>query len=242
MERFRIVFESFLLLLEEMAMFEKNKDFFKQDEIEKLENTKIAVIGTGALGQMVAHTLVRSGIKNMLLMDFDQMEYSNFNRQLYAKMSTLGAYKAEVLAEELRDIVPELSVDVYVERLDKMNGIERIHDCDILVDCVDHVPAKLYMEQLAEQLEIPLIHGAVEGWYGQVATIFPGDKILHMLYQKEKEQKVSALMPTVNMVASVQAMEVIKIVTCHKEILRHRILFMDLQMNDYSYINIFQEE
>ena len=174
----RIGFE-LLLLLEEMAMFEKNKDFFKPDEIEKLERSKIAVIGTGALGQMVAHTLVRSGIKNMLLMDFDRMEYSNFNRQLYAKISTLGAYKAEVLAEELRDISSDLSLNVYVERLDEINGVERINDCDILVDCVDYVPAKLYMEQLAEQLEIPLVHGAVEGWYGQVTTIFPGDKTLH---------------------------------------------------------------
>lgn len=219
-------------------MFEKNLDFLKPEDTGKIENTRIGIVGTGALGQMVAHILTRSGFKNFVLMDPDQMEYSNFNRQLYAVKTSLNRYKAEVLEEGLKEIQPDIMTKVCLEYLNASNGIECMAGCHILVDCVDHVPTKLYMEQLAEQLDIPLIHGAVEGWYGQVSTIFPRDHVLERLYSNAKKQEVAALMVTVNMIASFQAAEVIKVVTGCSDILRHKVMFVDLLTNDFSCINL----
>lgn len=96
-------------------MFEKNMDFLTPKEAEKIENTKVAVIGTGALGQMVTHELVRSGFKDLILMDPDRMDYSNFNRQLYAAYSVLEQFKAEILAAQMKDIAPDIRLQVYTE-------------------------------------------------------------------------------------------------------------------------------
>ena len=75
------------------VLFEKNMDFFTLPQAERIRRTKVAVIGAGALGQMVAHQLVRSGFEKLILIDKDVLEYSNFNRQLYAVNSTVNQSK-----------------------------------------------------------------------------------------------------------------------------------------------------
>ena len=125
-------------------MFEKNMDFLTPKEAEKIENTKVAVIGTGALGQMETHELVRSGFKDLILMDPDRMDYSNFNRQLYAAYSVLEQFKAEILAAQMKDIAPDIRLQVYTEFLDGSNGQKIIAGRDILVDCVDDFRSKFY--------------------------------------------------------------------------------------------------
>ena len=222
-------------------MFEKNLDFFKTEECEHIEQMKVAVIGAGALGQMAAHTLVRSDVKSLFLMDPDRMEKSNFNRQLYADTTNLGEYKVDVLKEALEAIEPEMQIRVGKCYLTKENGLEYLKDMDVILDCVDDIYTKLILEELAEQLGIVLVHGAVEGWYGQVSTIFPGDRILQKLYPTTKKQMVSAHVGVVNLVAAMQAMEVIKYAMGRGELIRHRVMFLDTLTNDYSYMNIASE-
>lgn len=222
-------------------MFEKNKEFFKTEESERIEQIKVAIIGVGALGQMAAHALVRSDVKTLFLMDPDRMEESNFNRQLYADTTHLGQYKVDVLKEALEQIEPKIQIQGIKCFLTKENGIEHLKDADVILDCVDDIYTKLILEEIAEHLGIVLIHGAVEGWYGQVATVFPGDRILQKLYPTTKKQIVSAHVGAVSIVASMQAMEVIKLAMGRGELIRHRVMFIDTLTNDYSYMNIASE-
>lgn len=219
-------------------MFQKNLDFLTMAQTEKIKDTKVAVIGAGALGQMAAHELVRSGFEKIVLIDKDVMDEGNLNRQLYASHSTLGQLKVEVLAEQLRDIYPDVQLTVYPDFLDVNNGQQLAGDADIIVDCVDDIQVKLYLEQLACELGIPMVHGAVEGWYGQTAVIYPGDALLQILYHKKKKQAISALVTTVNTIASLQVNEVIKIAIENENILRHKVLFADLLTGNFSSINI----
>ena len=176
--------------------------------------------------------------KDLILMDPDRMDYSNFNRQLYAAYSVLEQFKAEILAAQMKDIAPDIRLQVYTEFLDGSNGQKIIAGRDILVDCVDDIRSKLYMEQLAESLNIPLVHGAVEGWFGQITSVYPGDRILSKLYQTKRQQKVTAMAVTVNTIASLQAAEVIKIAIENENILRKKVLFVDLWASDFSYMNL----
>ena len=164
-------------------MFQKNLEFLTEEQAEKISRRKVAVVGTGALGQMAAHELVRSGFERITLIDSDIMDESNFNRQLYAANSTMNQLKVNVLEKGLKDIRPEAQITVHSERLNEAHGKALIGDADILLDCVDDIPSKLCLEKLAEELGIPLVHGAVEGWYGQVAVVYPGDGLLSMLYR-----------------------------------------------------------
>ena len=217
-------------------LFEKNMDFFTLSQDEKIRQTKVAVIGAGALGQMAAHQLVRSGFEQLILVDGDVLEYSNFNRQLYALYSTLNQSKTEVLKRQLLDIHPQIDIKSYETFLDEKNGKELISGADIVVDCVDDIETKVYLEKLADELNIPLVHGAVEGWYGQVTTVLPGDRVLEQLYMHRKKQQVSALMPTVSAVAALQVGEVLKLATGKGELLHRNVMFVDMLNSDFSWI------
>ena len=217
-------------------LFEKNMDFFTVSQDEKIRQTKVAVIGAGALGQMAAHQLVRSGFEQLILVDGDVLEYSNFNRQLYALYSTLNQSKTEVLKRQLLDIHPQIDIKSYETFLDEKNGKELISGADIVVDCVDDIETKVYLEKLADELNIPLVHGAVEGWYGQVTTVLPGDRVLEQLYMHRKKQQVSALMPTVSAVAALQVGEVLKLATGKGELLHRNVMFVDMLNSDFSWI------
>lgn len=209
-------------------MFEKNLEFLTEDESRKIRKTKAAVVGLGALGQMAAHLLVRSGFEQLILVDGDRVEESNFNRQLYADILTLYRPKAEVVCERLWDISPRLKTEVHPVYLDRENGPELIGDADLILDCVDRIETKLYLEELAEMKNIPLIHGAVNGWMGQAAVIFPGDRILHTIYAGRGDQKESALMVTVNAIASVQAAEALKYACGKPTRFRGKMVCLDL--------------
>lgn len=217
-------------------LFEKNMDFFTLPQAERIRRTKVAVIGAGALGQMAAHQLVRSGFEKLILIDKDILEYSNFNRQLYAVNSTVNQSKVAVLKAGLLDIHPQIDVRTCETFLNECNGKELLSEADIVVDCVDDIETKVYLEKLIAELNVPLVHGAVEGWYGQVTTIFPGDRVLERLYMHRKKQEAAALMLTVSAVTALQVGEVIKLATGSGELLHHRVMFVDMMNSDFSWV------
>ena len=95
-----------------------------------------------------------------------------------------------------------------------------------------------YLEVLADSLGVCLVHGAVEGWFGQVSTVYPGDKTLAFLYPGHRVQRETALMATVNVVASLQAAEVIKLAIGSERTLWRKILYVDLQNGDFSCVEL----
>ena len=210
-------------------------DFLTAEQAERIRRTTVAVVGAGALGQMAAHQLVRGGFEKLILIDKDVLEYSNFNRQLYALDSTVNQSKAEVLKAGLLDIRPQADIRICEAFLDEHNGRHLMSGADLMMDCVDDADTKVYLEKLAEELKIPLIHGAVEGWYGQAATIFPGDALLEQIYKYPKKQDVTALMPTVCVVAALQAGEALKLAAGCGELLRRKVMFVDMLNSDFSW-------
>lgn len=219
-------------------MFEKNNDFLTAEERDRIRHTHVMIVGAGALGQMAAHMLVRSGFVRLTVADGDCFAADNENRQLYALPENKGLKKVEVLRAELKRINQEADIRAVDLFVDETNGRQLAAPADILVDCVDNIRTKKYLELLAGFLGICLVHGAVEGWYGQVSTVFPGDGTLTFLYPEDKEQTVSALMVTVNAVASLQAAEVIKLAIRSGEMIRGKILYVDMRNGDFSCVRL----
>ena len=223
----------------ESILFEKNMDFFTLHQAAQIKRVTVAVIGAGALGQMAAHQLVRTGFEKLILIDKDVLEYSNFNRQMYAVNSTVNQSKVAVLKAQVLDIDPKIDIKIHETFLDQSTGKHLVSDADIVVDCVDDIETKIYLEKLSAELNIPLVHGAVEGWYGQVTTVLPGDSVLERLYIHRKKQEVTALMITVSAVTALQVGEVIKIVTGTGELLHQRVMFIDMMSGDFSCVPIY---
>ena len=178
----------------------------------RLLRSRVAVIGCGGLGGHIFEMLVRLGVGNLLVIDPDFFVESNLNRQLLATTATLGRYKAEVASERGGIINPVVTVEALIQSFQSQRGAQSLASCDLVFDALDSIPSRLQLAELCSSLDLFLIHGAVAGWYGQVALVPPASGTMARIYQRSGpevqpaglEGSVGNLSPTVNAVAALQ--------------------------------------
>lgn len=113
------------------------------EQFDNLLKKRVIVFGVGGVGGNTAEMLVRSGISNLTIVDFDKIDITNINRQVVALHSTVGRSKVEVLSERLMDINPNLSLNIINDKLTTQNIDQfNLKDYDYVVDCIDDLPAK----------------------------------------------------------------------------------------------------
>lgn len=211
---------------------ERQNQLFTSDEQEKIFKQEVIIVGLGGLGQIVAEQLVRLGFRHLTLVDHDRISYSNFNRQIYANTQTIHLFKTLITREKLLEIEPLCQIQTYEITLDKNTPLDIIPENSIIVDCCDHIPTKLLLEDIIQIKDIPLIHGAMDGWHGQVTTLLPQDHLLSKLYLNQNLKTHDSLVMTAHLVASFQVKEIIQM-TLHKTPnLHHQILWIDALNND----------
>jgi len=105
---------------------------------------KIGILGAGGIGSNVAVNLVRSGVSNIKIADFDKLDLSNLNRQFYFH-DQIGRSKVEMLKENLERIAPDLKIEIIDRKIEKNNVKELFDDCDILVEAFDKKEYKKLM-------------------------------------------------------------------------------------------------
>ena len=144
--------------------------------MENLRRSHVAVIGLGGVGSYAAEALVRSGAGKITLCDFDRVSYTNLNRQLCALHSTLGMYKADVLAARALDINPEVRVRPLCLRYDKTTR-EAFFDggYDYIVDAIDIVTGKIDLIEQSLERGIPIISSTGTGNRTNPALLCIGD-------------------------------------------------------------------
>ncbi len=128
------------------------------DALAKLKNSHVIVFGIGGVGSYTAEALARAGVGAITLVDNDTVGLSNINRQLCALHSTIGQYKAQVMADRIKDINPDCEVralcKLYTEE-DKLAFFDR--DYSYVADCIDLVSCKLSLIMNARERNIPII-------------------------------------------------------------------------------------
>ena len=141
-----------------MHPFSREEMLIGPDGLERLRSARAAVFGLGGVGGSAAEALARSGVGGIDLIDSDRYTLTNLNRQLGALYSTLGRYKAEAMAERLRDINPDLAVTPRILFYLPENAEEfDLSAYDIILDCIDTVTAKLALIERAHRLNVPVI-------------------------------------------------------------------------------------
>ena len=127
-------------------MFERLELLIGKDNVKKLNNTKVLVIGLGGVGGILAETLVRNGIENITIIDNDKIDITNKNRQIIALDSTIGKNKTEVLKDRLLDINSNCKVEIISDFIDKDN-IEILFNnpVDYVIDACDTVSTKILL-------------------------------------------------------------------------------------------------
>jgi molybdopterin/thiamine biosynthesis adenylyltransferase len=173
------------------------------------------------------------GVGRMVLIDGDVFCDHNLNRQVLSSEEHLGRSKAEIAGQRLRQINSSVEVVVYPTLATRDNLPQLLSGVDVLLDAVDRLPTRLMLQQVAAQLGVPMVHGAIAGWMGQVMTILPGDVGLRALYgdgpvpEQGAEVEVGCPAASPMMVAAWQVHETAKILLGQGELLRGRVLFID---------------
>ena len=125
-------------------------------QIDKIKNANILLIGVGGVGGAAAHILVRAGVQNLTIMDFDKVSDSNINRQFVAYQSTIGQNKVDVLTTQLKDINPTINLTTLNQKFDSTNNID-LTAYTMIVDCIDDVKAKQFLISKCNELNLNLL-------------------------------------------------------------------------------------
>ena len=215
-----------------MERYLRNHNAISEGEQAILATKRVLVVGCGGLGGMVIECLARIGVGHLRVVDGDVFEESNLNRQLLSSTMNLNRPKTLAAKQRVMAINPLVEVDVVQAEFTEENNADLLADCDVAVDCLDNIPARLLLQQAAKTAEVPLVHGAVAGWNGRICVIQPGEDLLSLLYpnpdeaQGEERQR-GTLSFTATLTASWQAAETVKLLL-GKPGLKGEILEVDL--------------
>lgn len=128
---------------------------FGKKAISRLQKSTVMVVGCGAVGSFAIEALARSGIRHIVLIDFDKVEESNINRQLFALDSTVGMIKVDVAKQRIHDINPNIVVDAFNMFFDENSKLEI--KPDYVIDAIDTVPSKIALYKWCVKNNVPFI-------------------------------------------------------------------------------------
>ena len=141
-----------------LNQFSRTQLLYGEEAIKKLSDSRVAVFGIGGVGGYVCEALVRSGVGHFDLIDDDKVCLTNLNRQILATRKTVGKYKAEVMAERMREINPDVDIRIHKCFFLPENANDfQFDEYDYVVDAVDTVTAKLELIMRSKSLEVPII-------------------------------------------------------------------------------------
>lgn len=213
---------------------------FGEEGQEKLKNAKVMVAGAGGLGSPVSTYLAIAGIGKIILADFDSVDPSNLNRQFLHHQKDIGRLKIESAKEKLLSMNPDIEVETIAEMLTESNLENLVPECDVIVDALDNLETRHMLNRLVVKRRIPLIHGAVTGYDGQVTTIVPGKTpCFYCIFPRiSKKEVFPVLGATAGIIGSIQANEVIKFLTGQGKLLEGRLLFWNGLSGNFSEISL----
>ena len=222
--------------------YSRNAETFSWEEMARIQQKSICVIGCGGLGGCVIQSFARFGVRKITVVDGDVFVESNLNRQIFSDQKVLGQKKAIVIQEALKLINEEVEVVAYTEMLTAENAAMILSNHDLVVDCLDNIETRHVVAKQCTKLAIPMVHGAIGGFYGQVANIFPGDRMMDKIYAKQNHQvegieKKLGNPPFIpQAIAAIQCSEGLKILSGKGRILRNELLYIDLWDNSFETI------
>lgn len=228
------------------SRYQRNRQAITAGDQLTIFSSCVAVIGCGGLGGYVVEELARLGVGRIVVIDPDIFEEHNLNRQLFSSPANLGSIKVEAAAARVREINPAVTLVPVQCAFAPDNGAELLKGCQIVVDALDSIQVRLELADVCTSMNIPLVHGAIAGWFGHVTTQFPGDTTLQTIYRSWKagkgvEQTLGNPSFTPAVVASIEVAEVCKLLLGQGTSLRGRQVMIDLLSMEIQIIDVQEE-
>lgn len=207
----------------------------------KLYASRVLICGCGALGSVLANTLGRAGVGHLRIVDRDFLELNNLQRQvLYDEEDVAaGIPKAIAAAAKLRKINSEIEIEPLVTDVDHTNIEQLIDGVDMILDGTDNFETRFLLNDVAVKFGIPWVYGGCIGAEGQSMTIVPGDTpCLRCLMQESPPpgttptcDTAGILGPIINIIASLEACEAIKILSGNRDAINRTLTVVELWDN-----------
>ena len=211
----------------------------------RLLDSKVLLLGAGGLGSPTALYLAAAGVGTIGIVDMDVVDASNLQRQVIHNIDRIGDKKVDSAAETIRLLNPDVEVITYPVRLDASNVIDLISGYDVIVDGADNFPARYVLNDASVKLGIPVVHGSIFRFEGQVSVFDPkrGPTYRDMLPAAPPAELapncatagVLGVLPGI--VGSIQAIEAIKVLLGLGEPLIGRLLVfdsLDMMFSEYT--------
>ncbi len=219
---------------------------FTEQEMVRLKHARVCIVGCGGLGGYILEMMTRVGVGHLRVIDGDCFSSSNLNRQILSREDNMGQAKVHAAKERVQEINKEVEIDCIADYLDEQNAETMLEGHDLVMDALDSIASRYVLQKTCEALEIPLVHGAIAGWYGQVAVIFPGDRLLDLVYKSPFdgvqpsgiETKLGNPSFSPATIASIQVSEGLKVLLQRGTVLRKKLLYIDLLDNEFHIINL----
>jgi adenylyltransferase/sulfurtransferase len=142
---------------------------------QKMLDARVLLLGAGGLGSPAAYYLAAAGIGNLGIVDFDQVDLSNLQRQIIHSTERIGMLKTESAKKTIQALNPDVNVTLYNEKMDSNNIMGLIKDYDYVVDGSDNFPTRYLVNDACVMKNKTLIHGSIYRFEGQVTVFKPGD-------------------------------------------------------------------
>lgn len=198
---------------------------------KRLLDAKILVCGAGGLGSTVIANLASLGAGNLGIVDNDVLELSNLNRQYIHNLASLGRPKADSAKDWVENYNKDINVKIYKTRMDKENWHDIVRDYDIIADCFDSFESKFLLNDISIDAAKPLVHAGVSEFQGQVMTIIPKKTACLRCVFPDIDIKgyvpKGVVSPAVSVIASFEAMEILKLILNKGELLTDKMLIFD---------------
>ena len=141
-----------------MSWLERTALLVQDEGLEKLQNANVMVVGLGGVGSFAAEFIARAGVGKMTIVDGDDFDETNKNRQLPALDSTVGKSKAEIMGARIKDINPEIELTILKEFLSPERAFELVNpEFDYVLDCIDSITPKINLIVAARRKKVKLI-------------------------------------------------------------------------------------
>jgi len=231
-----------------------------------LRDSRVLIIGAGAIGNEAAKNLAMLGVRNLTIVDYDTVEVSNLSRMIFFDKVDSGRPKSNILAEKLHRKYPHLEITAVEGRLERL-PLDIFLDSDVIVGGLDNFASRVFLTSMSRRYLVPMVDGGIAGYQCRVQTYVPPDDpcpicpISSSQYGRLvglrnpcdapiEDIKIPSLPTTISLVASIQTQEAAKILLGYKYYLKDRrwpeatgkplegIWIADLKYNKYSTLKL----
>jgi len=193
-----------------------------EDGQTALRNSKVLIVGMGGLGNPVSLYLAAAGIGTLLIADGDTVDITNLQRQIIFTEEDVNESKADTAAEKLQQRNSDVNIEIIDEMLDSELCDYYFHDVDLVIDCTDNITTRYLINEHCVKHKVPLIVGAATGFDGQQMVVDPRNDdsaCYQCLFPASKKaplnncQSVGVLGPVLAIIAGMQSLQAIKLLT-----------------------------